>query len=78
MHSDAGQFDGVSESNPGEFSYPIAAVIGDNCDISLKIDPERTELLFLPDKGSPTHDLTTTFQTPTARNFGVTLDSQLP
>ncbi|XP_056270598.1 ubiquitin carboxyl-terminal hydrolase 13 isoform X3 [Pseudoliparis swirei] len=49
----------------------------------LKINPDKTELLFLPGKGSPTHDLTTTFNssvlapTPTARNLGVTLDSQL-
>ncbi|XP_056292392.1 uncharacterized protein LOC130207733 [Pseudoliparis swirei] len=49
----------------------------------LKINPDKTELLFLPGKGSPTHDLTTTFNssvlapTLTARNLGVTLDSQL-
>jgi len=54
----------------------------------LKINPEKTELLFLLVKGSPNHDLTThnlttTFNnsvlalTLTARNLGVTLDSQL-
>ncbi|XP_056292987.1 uncharacterized protein LOC130208093 [Pseudoliparis swirei] len=49
----------------------------------LKINPDKSELLFLPGKGSPTHDLTTTFNSsvlapaPTARNLGVTLDSQL-
>ncbi|XP_056277360.1 uncharacterized protein LOC130198240 [Pseudoliparis swirei] len=48
----------------------------------LKINPDKTELLFLPGKESPTHDLTTTFTSsvlappPTARNLGVTLDSQ--
>jgi len=54
----------------------------------LKINPGKTELLFLPGKDSPTHDLTThdltnnfnssvLAPTPTARNLGVTLDSQL-
>ena len=49
----------------------------------LKINLEKTELLFLPGKGSPTHDLTINFDnsvltpTQTARNLGVTLDSQL-
>ena len=49
----------------------------------LKINLDKTELLFLPGKGSPTHDLTITFDnsvlasTQTARNLGVTLDSQL-
>ncbi|XP_068424135.1 uncharacterized protein, partial [Clinocottus analis] len=44
---------------------------------------DKTELLFLPGIGSPTQDLTITFNnavlapTPTARNLGVTLDSQL-
>jgi len=49
----------------------------------LKINPDKTELLFLPGKGSPTHDLTINFHnsvlapTPTARNLGVTPVSQL-
>ena len=49
----------------------------------LKINLDKTELLFLPGKGSPTHNLTITFDhsmsspTQTARNLGVTLDSQL-
>jgi len=49
----------------------------------LRINPDKTELLFLPGKGSPTHDLTITFNsfvlapTLTARNLGVTLYSQL-
>jgi len=49
----------------------------------LKINTENTELLFLQGKGSPTHDLTTTFDnsvlapTLTARNLWVILNSQL-
>ena len=49
----------------------------------LKINLDKSELLFLPGKGSPTHDLTITFDnsvlatTQTATNLGVTLDSQL-
>uniref|UniRef100_A0A8C2XFQ1 Reverse transcriptase domain-containing protein n=1 Tax=Cyclopterus lumpus TaxID=8103 RepID=A0A8C2XFQ1_CYCLU len=49
----------------------------------LKINPDKTELLLLPGKGSPTHNLTINFNnsvlapTQTARNLGVTLDSQL-
>ena len=44
---------------------------------------DKTELLFLPGKCSPTHDLTITFDnlmvapTQTAGNLGVSLDSQL-
>ena len=44
---------------------------------------DKTELLFLPGKDSPIHDLTFNFDnsvltpTETARNLGVTLDSQL-
>ena len=44
----------------------------------LKINLDQTELLFLPEKGSPTHDLTITnknsvvARTQTARNVGVT------
>ena len=49
----------------------------------LKINLDKTELLLLPGKGSPTHDLTITFDnsvlapTQTAGNLGVTLNSQL-
>ena len=49
----------------------------------LKINLDKTELLFLPGKDSPIHDLTFNFDnsvltpTETARNLGVTLDSQL-
>ena len=49
----------------------------------LKINLDKTELLFLPGKASPTQDLTINFDnsvlthTHTARNLGVTLDSQL-
>ena len=49
----------------------------------LKIYLDKYELLFLPGKGSPTQDLTITFDnsvlapTQTTRNLGVTLDSQL-
>ena len=49
----------------------------------LKMNLDKTELLSLPGKDSPTHDLTITFDdsvlapTQTARNQGVTLDSQL-
>ena len=47
----------------------------------LKINPDKTELLFLPGKVLPAHDLMITFNNsvlaPTARNLGVTLDSQL-
>ena len=49
----------------------------------LKINLDKTEQLFLPEKGSPTHDLSITFAnsmlapTQTARNLGVTLNSQL-
>ncbi|XP_068436667.1 uncharacterized protein [Clinocottus analis] len=49
----------------------------------LKFNPDKTELLFLPGKDSPIQDLTITFNnavlapTPTARNLGVTLGSQL-
>ncbi|XP_062415699.1 uncharacterized protein LOC134107832 [Pungitius pungitius] len=48
----------------------------------LKINPDKTELLFFPGKNSPTQDLTVNFGdsvlTPTqnARNLGVTLNSQ--
>jgi len=48
----------------------------------LKINSDKTELLFLTGEGSNTHNLTTTFNhsvlapTPTARNLGETLDSQ--
>ena len=51
--------------------------------ILLKMNLDKTEILFLPGKGSPTHDLTINFDdsvlapTQTARNQGVTLDSQL-
>ena len=43
----------------------------------------KTEILFLPGKGFPNHDLTITFDnsvvapTQTARNLGVTLNNQL-
>uniref|UniRef100_A0AAQ4RUE2 Reverse transcriptase domain-containing protein n=1 Tax=Gasterosteus aculeatus aculeatus TaxID=481459 RepID=A0AAQ4RUE2_GASAC len=49
----------------------------------LKINPDNTELLLFPGKDSPTQDLTVNFgnsvltPTLTARNLGVTLDSQL-
>ena len=49
----------------------------------LTINLDKTELLFLPGKCPPTHDLTITFDnsvlapTQTAGNLGVTLDSQL-
>ena len=49
----------------------------------LKINLDKNELLLLPGKNSPTHDLTINFDnsvltpTQTARNLGVTLDSQL-
>ncbi|XP_062422208.1 LOW QUALITY PROTEIN: uncharacterized protein LOC134132996 [Pungitius pungitius] len=49
----------------------------------LKINPDKTELLYFPGKTSPTQDLTVNFGdsvlTPTqsARNLGLTLDSQL-
>ena len=49
----------------------------------LKLNLDKTELLFLPGKGSPTQDLTITIDnsvvvpTQTARNLGVTLDDQL-
>ncbi|XP_069003148.1 LOW QUALITY PROTEIN: uncharacterized protein, partial [Embiotoca jacksoni] len=49
----------------------------------LKINLDEAELLFLPGKDYPTHDLTITFDnsvlapTLTAKDLGVTLDSQL-
>uniref|UniRef100_A0AAQ4PGQ9 Reverse transcriptase domain-containing protein n=1 Tax=Gasterosteus aculeatus aculeatus TaxID=481459 RepID=A0AAQ4PGQ9_GASAC len=49
----------------------------------LKINPDKTELLLFPGKDSPTQDLMVNFgnsvltPTLTARNLGVTLDSQL-